>query len=686
MSEEEEYGVSEEYYDEDDDPDESRAQDDSGESEEGSMEVDSDAGNQSFGAQSTTTSQFNGSLYGRSQNGSSFRGSISRQIKESCDDAPTSYERSLLGGKEGVKRKDSALPGIIKSMAKKLGVTKLEEPDNIILQTEELVSELHQLENKTAQDDRVLEAALTTIPEALSKLWRKCCKQGESRSELEGERVVGIGPNENAPPFQKATFVGTLLLQLHHPPAAKGKQAFAAFRRSNRSSLADSSQVTQLPSRSTAIPRVLFDWLHDHHNYRTSTAVLHTHQPNSTAHPEFWDFIFYVTLRGRISEVVRILKEADFKYARTARNDGQAQDGYHVSQIGNINRVVSRAIQVLELCPSLQDGDWNVTDHDWFIFRKRVEQATADLATFAEGRDRDLDPAESVLEAENFGLRGTSKPFSQSTRRVESKVPWTIYRSLKTMYGILLGGTTEIISTAHDWVEATVGLTAWWNGDDDDEISVGSLVMTRHSLRQSQSRVPRSVDVNPVAAYLRRLVSAFERITDDSDDDAFQINSNNPVEVGLASIFEGNVEGVIGLLRGWSLPVATAVAEVASHGNWFEPVAGSGMMDGFDESDLMVLSYGQSEDMASRDSILMEYAGTLFEKEVIEDQRTGRNREGWELSVQILSRLDDSGMASKKVGALFNQLPLDSDWRVDKLLEICSDFGMIRESRDISEV
>jgi hypothetical protein len=49
------------------------------------------------------------------------------------------------------------------------------------------------------------------------------------------------------------------------------------------------------------------------------------------------------------------------------------------------------------------------------------------------------------------------------------------------MYGILLGGATEIISFAQDWVEATIGLTAWWNGDDNDEIALGSLAMTRRS-------------------------------------------------------------------------------------------------------------------------------------------------------------------------------------------------------------
>ena len=659
--------------------------------QEGSMEVDSDAENQHFDGDSTTRSQPNGSIANGSaidwaQMGSSVGAGTPRGIKRSRGGAAISHAPSHRKLKEVVSKKDSAIPSIAKSMATQFGVARLDDPDTLILKTEDLVGQLYNPEDASESQEIALETTLPAITEELDKIWQSYRDQ-DSRNSPPEDVLMSIGPSENAHSLHKATYLSSLLLQLHHPPAAKGKQAFAASRTNLKPSLSSSFSASHISQRPTSFPKVLLDWLDKHHNpYRTIMADLQTSQPSPTAHSNYWDIIFSSTLRGKASEIIKVLQRSDFQYARTAREDGQGKDGYHGTQLGNIKRVISRAIQVLELCPTLQDGNWDVTRNDWIIFRKRVEQAMADLATFAEGRDRDLDPKQSTFEAPNFGIRSSTASLSQSARRAESHVPWTIYQNLKTMYGMLLGGSTEIVASAQDWVEATIGLTAWWDGDEeDDEVAVGSLAMTRRSLRQSQSRGGRLVDLNPSAAYLRRLALSFERATDDSSDDLFQINSANPVEVGLASVFEGNVEGVIGLLRGWSLPVADAVVEIASLGGWFEP--SQEMQNGLDESDLLVLSsYGHREQRLSKDGIMVEYAERLFEKDEIIAPRAKHTREGWELSIQILARLEDRTMANKRVVDLLSHLPLVSDLRVDKILEICQDFGMDREARNIAKV
>ena len=653
-----------------------------------------DAENEQIEGGSTKSSQPNGSIANGSaidwaQYGSFVGGGSPRGAKRSRGGATVSYGLSNNHPKEIVPKKDSAIPSIAKDMATQLGAARLNDSDILILRTEDLIGQLYTPEDVSGGEDIVLEAALPATTEELNALWRSCRDQGSRRSPMEDDLLIGIGPNGNAPSLHKATFLSTLLLQLHHPPAAKGKQAFAASRTNLQSSLSNSLRASHIPPRPTALPKVLLDWLEEHHNfYPTATIDLQTFQPNPTAHSNFWDIIFSSILRGKISEVIKALQRSDFQYARTAKQDGQGKDGYHGSQLGNIRRVISRAIQVLELCPSLQDGNWDVTKNDWLIFRRRVEQAMVDLATFAEGRDRDLEPIKSTFEAPNFGIRSPTASLSQSSRRAESQVPWTIYQNLKALYGILLGRNTELIVAAQDWVEATIGLTAWWDGeDDDDEVAVGSLAMTRRSLRHSQSRGGRLVDLNCTAAYLRRLAFSFERATDESDDDLFQINSANPVEVGLASVFEGNVEGVIGLLRGWSLPVVSAVVEIASMGGWFESSLSGGMQNGLDESDLLVLSsYGQREQGLSRDSILVEYAERLFDKGDIKAARPKDSREGWEFSIQILARIEDRNTADKKVIDLLGRLPLVSDLRVDKIIDICRDFDMDREARNIAEV
>ena len=677
-------GSSEDAEGEDDYDDEER---DAEGSDEGSMEVDSDAENHPIedGAQNGSRHQLLQSSgdYDWAQHGLSVMESKLGGMKASNGAAEGSYSLSRGNRLRPARKSDSAIPTIAKDLAKRIGPAKLDEPDELILETEELVSQFYQDGDVSDEQELVTQAALTAVPEALAKLWQSCCNRNKENSGKEDE-LIGIGPGDDEPPLLKATFLSTLLLQLHHPPAAKGKQAFAKSK-SNRASFPSSFSST--PFRPMPYPEALLHWLEGHHNpYRTAINDLMSCHPNPTAHLNYWDIVFSSTLRGKILDVIRVFRESDFTQARTAREDGQTKDGYHGLQLGSITRVINRAIQVLETCPALQDDDWHVEGNDWMIFRKRVEQAIADLATFAEGRDRDLDPEESTFEAENFGIRSASTALSRSARRAESRVPWTIYQNLKALYGILLGGTTEILSFAQDWVEATIGLTVWWDGEDDDEIVVGSLAMTHRSLRRSQSRIPRSIDENAAAAYQRRLAYAFDRVTDNSDEEAFQINSMNPVEVGLASIFEGNVEGVLGILQRWSIPIAAAVMEVATQGGWFVSQAGGWATDGFDQSDLMVLSYGQPEKGLSRDGILVDYAHMLFDREILKDPRTSVTKEGWELSIEIITRLDSDELANKQVGDLLEQLPLLSDQRVDKLLNICSVFGLDRDACRIAEV
>jgi len=660
------------------------------------MDVDSQAANVAEDKGVMTPSQF-GSTGGwdiYSKYGSSVKGTIPRGTKRSRAGGAVaqSFGSSYAAGMELAKKKDSAIPGILRDLAARDEAVVVDESDELILATEDLISRLYAQDPgpHREEQDVTLKAVLSAVTEELIKLWRSR-SDADARQSGTDEYVVGIGPEEAAPSTSKASFLSTLLLQLHHPPATKGKQAFASSRLGRSSMLSDSFSNSQIPRRSLPLPKVLLDWLNAHHNpYPTATIDLQTYQPNPTAHLNFWDIVFSSVLRGRIPDVIRILKEADFRHARTAVDDGQAQDGYRGVQLGNITRVTNRAIQVLEICPALQTDDWDVTGTDWMIFRRKIEQAVADLTTFAEGRDRDVDKDDDPFQAENFGIPGRHESvtsLSQSTRRAESKVPWTIYQNLKAMYGILLGGATEIISFAQDWVEATIGLTAWWNGDDNDEIALGSLAMTRRSVRRSHSQAPRSVDANAPAAYLRRLSYAFDRVTDDADEEAFQINSMNPVEVGLASIFEGNVEGVIGLLRGWSLTITSAVVEIASLGGWLGIPSGTKMMNNFNESDLMVLSYGRDTRVMDKDDILLEYAGALSRRNVIHSEQYDTEREGWELAVEILGRrLDDETLSSKKIGELLDQLPLDSGERVDKLLSICSELGLDSQARKTAEV
>ncbi|MCJ1466543.1 hypothetical protein MMC07_005163 [Pseudocyphellaria aurata] len=622
-------------------------------------------------------------LYGSSVNDVTPRG-----IKRPRGGAAVSHGSSSSHREDRYRtKKVSAIPSMAKNMALKLRAASLDDPDTLIVGTEEIVSRLYVPEVISHGQERALEIALPDISGRLCSFWKDCYKEVLDDA-LDEDFTPAIGPDEKALHFLRAIFIATLLLQLQHPPAARGKQAFAIPRMASNSTFSTSIQTSHLSQKPVPFPKILLDWLDSyHHPYKKNNFNLKAYHPNPTANFDYWDIMFSCAVRGQILEVTKILKKSDFRNAHTARQDGQGEDGYRGIQLGNIERVINRAIQLLESCPALQDGDWNVSGGQWQIFRKRVEQGLTDLANFAEGRDRDLDPEDVDFEAPNFGIQNPTTELSQSTRRAESRVPWTIYQNLKALYGIILGGSTEIISLAQDWVEAVIGLTVWWDGDDDDDdMAVGSLAMTRRSLRRSQTQRSRLVDVNSQAAYSRRLAFAFASVTNDSNENAFQISPFNSAEVGLASIFEGNIEGVIGLLKGWSLPVASAVVEIATLGGWYGSSSGGASTHGFNESDLMVLSYGQEDQVSQRDGLLADYADALFGRKVFQQVRVKESREGWELAIGVLSRLDDSGNAKyRKVCELLRRIPLGSDARVDKILNICREFGIDREAHGIAE-
>ncbi|KAL9615346.1 MAG: hypothetical protein Q9167_000174 [Letrouitia subvulpina] len=658
-------------------------------SEESDMGVENDISNRHIAPSYASTPKLRESLI--SSNGLEWanfgtptKASQSRGQKRSLVGASLLETSSRQNKPLKRRRKDSAIPNIARDFSKRLGVARVKEPDKLIIGTERTMGNLYALEDSPERSEQALEDALPVATEDLCRLWRDCRKLQTQDRIMDDNVEIGIGPSESAPSFQKAEFVAPLLLQLRHPPTTV-QQAFDSSRNFRPSSAMSLIHSNPPGSRTKLFPKILADWLEEHHNaYATAAVSLQLHQPDPTSHANFWDILLYLILHGRVFDAINILKKSDFQYARTARSDKHSQSSYSNVQLRNIGVVIGRAIEALGSCPTIADGDWRVTGPEWAIYRKRLQSAVSDLTLFAEGRDRDHDPLGQDMRAPDFGIQNTNNTLSQSSRRAESQVPWTVYQNLKAMYGILLGKSTEIISSAQDWVEATVALTMWWNGDDDEEDFVSeSIAHSQRALRHSEDQGNRTVDINPTAAYLRRLVYAFERVTDEEDDDSFQINSTSDVQVGLATLFEGDIEGTVGLLQSWSLPVASAVAEILNLGGWVASPPRTSVSDAFNESDLMVLSYRHEELMWSSDDILVQYAEQLFEIDRFEEFNSVY--EGWQLSMELLNRLNNENMARAKMKELLRQLRLTSDKRVDEVIYLCRNFGMESEANSIAE-
>jgi hypothetical protein len=599
---------------------------------------------------------------------SAFR-SVNKPTQQSTTlSSPRGLKRSRYGNAMGdslrqstglriEKDRQTAIPGIAKKYATK-PAPQLTESDDMILRTDSLMAQL----------DADIKLATTPISpnrtaHQLGRLW-------QSHSQIKSQSG-SIGPKSNSG-LDKANYLAQLALRLHHPFSTSANPPSAYQPSAVYSNLVTSSD------HPTSIPRALLDWLNSYHNpFPDDLKDVMRYRPTPVAHDRFWDMVYACTLRGDVLNAINLLETADWSQAESAIEDGYDEPGYSGSHLHAVREVVSRCVDLLSTCPAVTENDWDVKGSDWTIFRHRVRRELQDLQDFAEADSRDKDQ----FPAAPFGR--VSMSFSTASRRAESKVPWLIYESLKTLYGQLLGKRDEIMVATQDWLEAVIFLTAWWDGEDDDVMS-DDFAASRRSMRQSQSM--RQVDVSPVFAYKKQLLLAFASVTDKPDEEEFYLNTVNPVHVGIACICEDDIQGLVGILRSWSLPVASAIVELATVAGWM-PSSASNILDAFDQDDLMVLNHGQSPqpDLIKRDDVLIQYASVLAKKDSFKSA-TGRPvQEGWDLACRVLGRLDSFETAKSKISDLLNQVTLDSTTRVDKVLAVLNEIGLPDQVREIAE-
>lgn len=562
------------------------------------------------------------------------------------------------------KGKESVIPSIARDLASRAQIAALSEPDDMILDTENNVGGLEESVQE-APDEDTAEALVSETANELLQLW-----QSHVPSTNSSRNSTGIGPKDSASPLEKAYFLASLLLSLHHPHPQQS-QSTSPFRFSTSKSL---SLVPSSKPRPIPISQVLVEWLDDHHqSYGDLLRAVKSASPNCTSHDMFWDAVQSLVLRGKLQDVIQLFSVADFRHAVTALDDGEEEPGYRGAQLQTVQGVIYRARQVLDGCPGSRNGDWHVDGSEWDLYRKRVSNELEYLSRLGEGEEgQDED---DNFEAENFGIRKGGNPLLKSTERSQSNVPESIYQNLRIMYSILLGSAVEIIAQSLDWLEATAALTIWWDGSDEDTIATWSLNVSRsHRPNNEQSRED---------PYLSRLSAAFLCVTDPDDSDSFQINTMSILEVGLASVLQGNIEGVLSSLRAYSLTMASAVAEVASAAGWLNTGSSSNPA-GLDQDDLMVLSYGVDPVGIRKDDILVSYAEALFEREELRASN-GTVYEGWELSISIASRLDDLEAVETTTSRFLDQIELTGQKRMDKLVSLCTTLGLEEEARKISE-
>lgn len=577
----------------------------------------------------------------------------------------------------GPRRKKSKIPAVARDLASRSKNAAVTEPGEVILQTDShICALLDKLQENEADDAKAL-SLLSEATAAITDFWSAACEK--QRQQFGHFRPSGqFGPGENATGLEYATVVASLLLQLHHPRPQDFKRASRAT-----TSYFNQALVTSSPSPRVyaTIPQVLTDWLNVNHlgSVQEIESLQHT-APNPTASRHFWGIIQAGVLRGRFSEIAAILRSADFNHAHSALEDGFSQPGYRGMQLQTVHKSVNKVIQLLEASP-LNENDWDIVGSDWDAYRKRVLAAQVELRELAGGDMAPLQTGGSRFDAPQFGVSTnnfastqTGFSFAQSSRMAESRIPWAIYQGISHVYGVILGKSSTIMSVAQDWIEATIGLTVWWTGQDASNI--GDFGNKDEPLSATDRR----------DEYLRRLNDCFGEVTDGPDSKS-QPNPLDKLDVAVACVFEDNVVGVVSILKAWSLCVAAAVAEIAHEGGWLQ-TSGTKLPNFFNQSDLMVLSYGQNDDATqdqiNKDEVLDAYAHNLGQRK--EFEQNGAVRKGWELALEVYSRMEDNKKTRERVSTLLCQIPVDTVKQVDQVITLCIDLGFEEEGRKIAAV
>lgn len=561
------------------------------------------------------------------------------------------YRASAVQGR-AARRREHRVAALAKDVYTQMGTAELTESPQVILGTDAMITRLYDDGVGEADDEEKLEDTLATVAGRVATLWQGYVDKLPRPDE---EHSAELGPGPHATPFEKANYLANLALQVHHSRYDDGK--------------------------AEPLTETLFHWQDQHHNlYADQFEDVLRHKPSPACHGLFWESIFVALIRSKVGDAVKLLRQAGWGHVRRSQRGDYAYSG---QALENVQRAANETIAVIESCPAYEDN-WEIWSSDWTLFRVKAQGALDRLRRFAEGKDNSL--ADSTMSASR-----SRSSMAGLARRAESQVPWDIYENLNVVFDIVLGNPAAITGAAQDWCEATIGLFGWWDEKRSDK-HVHSRSLSQ-SLSQSRALVLASHSASDADDYLDRLARAFHA-TLDSD---FHYNSKSPLEIGIACVFEDNIKAVIGLLRGWSLPIASAVAEIASLGKWLPPHHPSGVfgLEDLDMDDLEVLGMdpGAPDDVDGiKDSTLVQYSLALADYTELASvtDKNGVSKDGWELAINVLGRMDSPERSEEMVGNLMRHLidglHVDSSATVDKIWALLNGLGMIPFAEETVEV
>ena len=528
---------------------------------------------------------------------------------------------------------DKFIPGLIRDVLQRSQTAPLtNDPDQMIAATENIMRSVAEEED---EDEQSFGKVLFTAAREVENTWQGQQPQRKRRRD----EALSIGPGRGAPPFEKARFIGILLLQLYNHSNAREDEDGAI-----------------------SMPQLLLDWMNDHHSSldQIYSEVTET-KPNVTQSDLFWDLLEGLIARGKFQLAMGLLAEADFAYATKEGKSGFIDARYNGMALQTIGDAVLTLRRVLNSSPAVQSQDFSLNGPDWNGYKRDVEDA---LESLRENTDTHDDS--ELREAEEEGhltLPGKS-------------LPYEIFTRLQTVYNILLGSAPDLISVANDWLEATMYLTIWWNGTPDSKVQQWSFDVSRaQHPNQEHELSPRS--------YLTRLKDSLLCVTNPviNVSELAPLNPQSAFELTLAAVLQGDLTSALKLLQTFSLCVTSTVAEIGTWSGWLTSYQ---IPEGLDDNDLMVLDIGSSKHEFQKDDILELYSRQLFQRDALQTV-SGVMMEGWEFAIAIISRCESTELASTIIREYLSEITVQTARRAGGLMALLNVLGLRQEAKKVSE-
>lgn len=506
----------------------------------------------------------------------------------------------------------------------------LTEPDYLILATERTLERL----DSDDPDDVAHELARTW---SQSVVWA-----GDDSGE--------IGPPPNASPLEKAQYISSLLLALNHRNVKESMHRPMAAR-GGRGSI---SRLDRPPSTA----RILLDWLNQYHDiWMAQTIGLSNLDIGYSAHPEFWDILNSAALRGKFDLFVKLLQGANF--AVSMQTGSTSPSNYSHGELGLIDDVIDETVRLFDNCPAVMSDNWEIQGDEWIFFRHQIHNLNKKIRVLSlHGIDKG-----ATLLPKDFG------------------------EGLSNILNALECFPDEVQCQSNDWLEATVLLAVWWNGESETDFRPAASVSRRQAGPGPGERTHvRSGSFNSSRAIQLRLIHAFAFCCDVHDFPTDQpFNPTDPIHVAVSCALVGEVESAIKVVRTFSLLLASALTELGIKSGWLaDPKSGAqAMLNNFSPQDLAVLNYNNDQEGLTRpsfhDELLQELGTQLFERPSIE------HVDGWQVGLQVMSRLTDQNLAADQIGKMLDQVDTTGPGRLDGLLAVCNRLGRVEYGRRVAE-